>query len=65
MQNYPNLVNTVKGYAKHEREALESVINARNQLVGNGDISPEDAMEKNDQLTNSLKTIFALAESYP
>jgi len=59
----PNLVETVKGYAKHERKLLENVTKARASLL-----SAEGAQEKataNNMLTNSLKSVFAIAESYP
>lgn len=58
----PNLVETVKGYAAHEQETLEKVIQARNQLVQG---SPEERMEADTQLTGALKSIFALSEAYP
>ncbi|WP_035446377.1 LemA family protein [Atopobacter phocae] len=63
----PNLVETVKGYAKHERETLESVIEQRKQVVQlqAGDASPEQVMAASNQLSQTLKSIFALSESYP
>lgn len=61
----PNLVETVKGYASHEKETLAQVINLRNQLnqVPAGD--HEEALKVSNQLSDSLKTIFALSENYP
>ena len=60
----PNLVETVKGYAKHEKETLEDVINARNNFNNaEGDLGKE--LEANNQLTNAITKLFALAESYP
>lgn len=61
----PNLVDTVKGYAKHEQETLTQVIEARNKLTDNNNISREETMQQNDALSGTLKSIFALAESYP
>jgi len=58
----PNLVNTVKGYAEHEKETLEKVIQARNQLVQG---SPQERIEADNQIQGALKSIFALQESYP
>lgn len=58
----PNLVNTVKGYAAHEKETLEQVIQARNQLVQG---TPQERIEADNQLQGTLKSIFALSESYP
>lgn len=59
----PNLVETVKGYAKHEQDTLEKVIEARNKFNTAG--SPEEQMEANNQITGALNKLFALAESYP
>ena len=59
----PNLVNTVKGYAKHEQETLEKVIGLR---TGSYDsLSPEEKIEANKQLSAGITKIMALAESYP
>lgn len=59
----PNLVETVKGYAAHEREVLENVTRARAALMGAG--GAKSAAEANNQLTAALKTLFAVAEAYP
>lgn len=62
----PNLVETTKGYAKHERETLSKVVELRNQMVAlPEDVDPQKKMELSNQLTDSLKSIFALAENYP
>jgi len=59
----PNLVETVKGYTKHESETLEAVINARNKAVSA--TGPEEEMKANGELSGALSKLFALAESYP
>ena len=59
----PNLVETVKGYAKHESETLEAVIAARNKAVSA--TTTEEEMKANGELTGALSRLFALAESYP
>jgi LemA protein len=59
----PNLVETVKGYAKHEQETLEKVIQARNMAMNAKSVG--EHAEAEGQLTGALKTIFALSESYP
>src|SRR5580700_5467463 len=59
----PNLVETVKGYAKHESETLEKVIKARNMAMSANSVADKAAAE--NQITGALKTIFALSESYP
>ena len=59
----PNLVETVKGYAKHESETLEAVIQARNSYVTAA--TPEDQMKASGEITGALSRLFALSESYP
>jgi len=59
----PNLVETVKGYAKHEQETLERVIQARNKAMASESINEKEAGE--NMLTGTLKSLFALSESYP
>jgi len=59
----PNLVETVKGYAKHERELFEKVTAARASLVSAK--GPAEKAEANNQLSQTLKSIFAVAEAYP
>ncbi|MDD7718020.1 MAG: LemA family protein [Eubacteriaceae bacterium] len=59
----PNLVETVKGYAKHESETLEKVVAARNMAQSAGTIEEKIAGE--NALTGTLKSLFAVAESYP
>ena len=59
----PNLVETVKGYAKHESSTLEAVIAARNSTMNAG--STKDRIAAENALTGTLKTLFAVAEAYP
>jgi len=59
----PNLVETVKGYAAHERETLDAVIQARN--AGMAAQSPHDKAAAENQITGALKSLFALSEAYP
>ena len=59
----PNLVETVKGYAAHEREVFEKVTQARSALMGAHGAA--EAAQANNQLTSALKTLFAVAEAYP
>lgn len=59
----PNLVETVKGYAAHEKEVFEKVTEARSALMKAG--SAREAAEANNMLTGALKSLFAVAEAYP
>ena len=59
----PNLVETVKGYTKHEKETLENVVNARNSYVSADNLG--DQLKADGELTNAISKLFALTESYP
>lgn len=59
----PNLVETVKGYAKHEKETLEAVMKARNVAMGASNM--EDKIAGENMLSGTLKSLFAVAEAYP
>lgn len=59
----PNLMETVKGYAKHEKEVFENVTKARSAMLGAK--NPKEAAVADNQLTGALKTLFAVAEAYP
>lgn len=59
----PNLVETVKGYTKHEKDTLEGVIKARNSFVNAS--TPEEEMSLSGELTKAIGKLFALTESYP
>ncbi len=59
----PNLVNTVKGYAKHERELFEKVTQARSAAMNAQTVKEQEQAE--NALSNTLKSLFAVAENYP
>ena len=60
----PNLVETVKGYAAHERQTLEAVVNARNNAIA-APQTPQGQAGASDALSGALRQLFALSESYP
>lgn len=59
----PNLIETVKGYAKHEKGIFENVTKARSQLLKAE--TPHDKAQSDNMLTGALKTLFAVSENYP
>jgi LemA protein len=61
----PNLVETVKGYAAHERGTLDAVIQARNSAVNAAGQAPAARAQAENALTQTLGRLFALAEAYP
>src|SRR5690606_32699721 len=60
----PNLVETVKGYAQHERDVLERVVSLRNQAMANHGSAAAQAKDEN-ALLGGLRSLFAVAENYP
>lgn len=63
----PNLINTVKGYAAHESQTLEAVINARNSAINakNDKAGMGEQAAKENMISSALKSVFALSEAYP
>jgi LemA protein len=61
----PNLIETVKGYAAHEKSTLEGVVEARNAAIQAKNAGPEQQAQAENVLTGALKSLFALAEAYP
>ena len=59
----PNLVSTVKGYMSHEQSVIDSVTEARQNLMSADDV--EDQAEANQELTNALNNLFVVVENYP
>lgn len=59
----PNLVETVKGYAKHEKDTLQAVVDARSAAMSAGNVT--DKAQAENMLTGALKSLFALSEAYP
>ena len=59
----PNLVETVRGYASHERETLQAVVDARNRAAAT--TAPAERAQAEGVLTQALRQVFALAEAYP
>lgn len=59
----PNIVETIKGYAKHEKETFEKVTMLRSQAMQTSDVAEKGKLE--NQLTQTLKSLFAVAENYP
>lgn len=59
----PNIVETVKGYAKHEKDTLKEIVELRNGAYDK--MSNEEKIKANEQLSNSINKIMALAEAYP
>lgn len=59
----PNIVETVKGYAKHEKDTLKAVVNLRNSAYDN--MSVDDKIKTNEKISTGINKIMALAEAYP
>jgi LemA protein len=61
----PNIVKTVKGYAKHEKSVFENVTKARSEVVSATEKGPKETAKAENQFQETLKSLFAVAEAYP
>lgn len=61
----PNIVKTVKGYAKHEKSVFENVTKARSEVVNATEKGPKETAKAENQFQETLKSLFAVAEAYP
>ncbi len=61
----PNLVSTVKGYAKHEKEVFENVTKARSAVMDASEKGPAQTAKAENMFQSALKSLFAVAEAYP
>ena len=61
----PNLVETVKGYATHEKTVFEDVTEARTAAMGASPATPADQLKNENMLSGALKSLFAVSENYP
>lgn len=61
----PNLVNTVKGYAKHEKKVFDDVTKARSAVMDASKAGPAETAKAENQFQTALKSLFAVAEAYP
>ena len=61
----PNIVQVVKGYAKHEKDTLKEIVELRNSVKSYDKLTDEEKMKTNEQMSNGLNRLMALAEAYP
>lgn len=61
----PNIINTVKGYAKHEKETLEEIVELRNNVESYDKLSDTEKIKNNEKISGGITKIMALAEAYP
>ena len=61
----PNIVQVVKGYAKHEKDTLKEIVELRNSVKSYDKLTDEEKIKTNEQMSNGLNRLMALAEAYP